>query len=36
MAKCSLYFIFLLGVARPFDFLVGEGLFFPIDEARFS
>ena len=36
MAECSLDFIFLFGVARPFDFLVGEGLFFPIDETRFS
>ena len=26
---------FLLGTARPFGFLVGEGLFFPIDETDF-
>ena len=24
-------FDFLIGTARPFGFLVGEGLFFPID-----
>ena len=31
-------FDFLLGAARPFSFLVGEGLvfFLPIDETRFS
>ena len=29
-------FDFLLGLAKPFIFLVGEGLFFPIDETRFS
>ena len=29
-------FDFLLGTARPLIFLVGEGLFFPIDETRFS
>ena len=28
--------IFVLGAARPFDFLVGEALFFPLDETRFS
>ena len=28
MEECSLELIILLGVARPFDFLVGEGLFF--------
>ena len=28
MEKCSLDFIFLLGVARPFDFLVGGGAVF--------
>ena len=27
---------FLLESARPFGFLVGKGLFFPIDEAKFS
>ena len=26
--ECSLDLIFLLGAARPFGFLVGEGLFF--------
>ena len=37
MEECSLDLIYLLGAARPFDFLVGgEGLFFPIDETRFS
>ena len=36
MEECSLDLIFLLGTARPFVFLVGEGLFFPIDETRFS
>ena len=29
-------FDFLLGTARAFSFLVGEGLFIPIDETRFS
>ena len=30
-------FDFLLGAARLFGFLVGEGLFFsPIDDTRFS
>ena len=29
-------FDFLLGAARPFGFLVRKGLFFPIDETRFS
>ena len=28
MEECSLDLIFLLGAARPFGFLVGEGLFF--------
>ena len=28
-------FDFLLGAARPFGFLVGEGLFFLIDETSF-
>ena len=32
----SRFDFFLLGAARPFGFLVGEGLFFPIDETRFS
>ena len=36
MEECSTDLIFLLGTARPFSFLVGEGLFFPIDETRFS
>ena len=36
MEECSLNLIFLLGTARPFGCLVGEGLFFPIDETRFS
>ena len=36
MEECSLVLIFLLGAARPFGFLVGEGLFFPTDETRFS
>ena len=36
MQECSLDLIFLLGAARPFGFFVGEGLFFPIDETRFS
>ena len=35
MEECSLDLIFYLGAARPFGFLVG-GLFFPIDETRFS
>ena len=30
MEECSLDLIILLGTARPFGFLVGEGLFFPI------
>ena len=29
-------FDFFIRAARPFGFLVGEGLFFPIDETRFS
>ena len=29
-------FDFLLGTARPFSFPVGEGLFLPIDDTRFS
>ena len=29
-------FDFLLGIARPFGFLMGEGLFIPIDETRFT
>ena len=33
--ECYLYLI-LLGSARTFVFLVGEGLFFPIDETRCS
>ena len=36
MEECSLDLIFLFGAARPFGFLVGEGLFFSIDETRFS
>ena len=28
MEECFLVLIFLLGAARPFGFLVGEGLFF--------
>ena len=33
----SRFDFFQLGTARPFGFLVGEGLFFfPIDEFRFS
>ena len=36
MEECSLDSIFIRA-ARPFGFLVGEGLFFfPIDETRFS
>ena len=35
MKECSID-LFLLGAARPFVFLVGEGLFFLIDETRFS
>ena len=27
---------FLLRTTRPFGFLLGEGLCFPIDETRFS
>ena len=34
MEECSLDLIFLLGAARPFGFLVGEGLFFPKDEDK--
>ena len=34
--ECSLDLIFLLGAARPFGFLVGEGRFIPIDETIFS
>ena len=29
-------FDLLLGTARPVGFLVGEGLFYSIDETRFS
>ena len=29
-------FDFLLGTARAFGFLVGEGPFVPMDETRFS
>ena len=36
MEECSLDLIFVLGAARPFDVLVGERLYFPIDETRFS
>ena len=36
MEECSLDLIILLGVARPFGFLVGEGMFFRIEETRFS
>ena len=36
MEEYSLDLIFSLRSARPFGFLVGEGLFFPIDETRFS
>ena len=35
MEECSLDLIFLLGTARLFVFLVGDGLFFPIDETKF-
>ena len=37
--ECSLDLIFYKGQllpARQFGFLMGEGLFFPIDETRFS
>ena len=33
MEECSLDLIFLLRSARPFAFLVGEGLFF-LDEVK--
>ena len=33
MEECSLDLIFSCGAARPLGFLVGEGLFFPIDET---
>ena len=36
MEERSLDLIFLLGVARPCGFLMGEGLFFSLDETRFS
>ena len=36
MERCFLDFIFVLGAARIFVFLMGEGLFYPIDETRFS
>ena len=35
MEECSLDLIFKIRAARPFAFLVGEGLFFPTDETRF-
>ena len=35
MEERSLDLIFLLGAARPFGYLVGEGVFFSIDETRF-
>ena len=35
MEECSLDLIFLKGTARLFVFLVGDGLFFPIDETKF-
>ena len=35
VGECSLNLSFyLLWTARPFGFLMGEGLFFPIDETR--
>ena len=38
MEECSLEWIFLLGTARPFGFLMWEALLFflPTDETRFS
>ena len=36
MLECSLDLIFLKGTARLFGILVGDGLFFPIDETKFS
>ena len=36
MEECYLDLIFFIRAARPFGFLVREGLFFPIDETRFS
>ena len=36
MEECSLDLIFLQETARLFGFLVGDGLFSPIDETKFS